>query len=110
MYRYEIDNGLVGNTSNGGETGTPQCSSQTAPADIDRRLIYGAIVNCTATPIGSGASGPPVPPITFASFFLTETVEPGPDQTIRVELVDTVVKNGNGTLTNFLRDEAQLYR
>ena len=110
MYRYEIDNGLVSSASEGGETGQRQCSSQTPPSDIDRRLIFGAIINCTATPIGSGASGDEVPPLTFASFFLTETVEAGPDQIIRVELVDTAHNNGRGTLTNFLRDEAQLYR
>ncbi len=110
MYRYEIDQGFTTTPSVGGEIGTPACSSQTAPVGNDRRLVYGAIIDCTANPIGNGASGPPVPPRTFASFFLTEMVEAGGDQIIRVELVDTVKFNGSGTLTNFLRDEAQLFR
>ena len=41
-----------------------------------------------------GASGDEVPPLTFASFFLTETVESGPDQIIRVEIVDTAKRTG----------------
>lgn len=110
LYRYEIAHpALITQSSVAGEIGSKQCSNQTAPATLDRRLIYGAIINCKTNPIGSGASGDPVPVEAFASFFLTETVESGPDQIIRVELVD-VTGGGAGSLNSFVRDEVQLYR
>jgi hypothetical protein len=49
-----------------------------------------------------------VPVKAFASFFVTEPIKDGKD--IYVELVDITGKGGRGTLDNFLRDEAQLYR
>ncbi|AZO29451.1 TadE/TadG family type IV pilus assembly protein [Mesorhizobium sp. M1B.F.Ca.ET.045.04.1.1] len=112
-YRYEIAQGIVGHPSNGGETGTPACSANKV-SDPDRRIIYGAILNCQALAaaglMGGGASSPPLPVEAFGSFFITETVESGSDQTIRVELVDVTGREGQGTLDNFLRDEVQLYR
>lgn len=112
-YRYEISQGIVNHPSNGGERGTPACSSNSV-SDPDRRLIYGAILNCQALVaaglMSGGNSSDPLPVEAFGSFFITEPVESGPDQTIRVELVDITGRGGQGTLDNFLRDEAQLYR
>ncbi|TPL10184.1 pilus assembly protein [Mesorhizobium sp. B2-4-14] len=112
VYRYEIAQGIVGHPSNGGESGTPACSPNRV-SNPDRRLIYGAILNCQALAaaglMGGGNSSPPLPVEAFGSFFITETVESGSDQTIRVELVD-VTGGGQGTLDNFIRDEVQLYR
>lgn len=112
-YRYEIAQGIVGHPSNGGEIGTPAC----APASVatpDRRILYGAILDCQALAaaglMAGGNSSPPLPVEAFASFFITEPVESGGDQTIRVELVDVTGGEGQGTLDKFLRDEAQLYR
>ncbi|RWI92709.1 pilus assembly protein TadG-related protein [Mesorhizobium sp.] len=113
VYRYEIAQGIVGHPSNGGEVGTPACSSNSV-SNPDRRIIYGAILNCQALAaaglMGGGSSSPPLPVEAFGSFFITQTVESGPDQTIRVELVDVTGREGQGTLDKFLRDEAQLYR
>ncbi|TPI26224.1 pilus assembly protein [Mesorhizobium sp. B3-1-6] len=113
VYRYEIAQGIVDHPSNGGEIGTPACSSNSV-SNPDRRIIYGAILNCQALSaaglMGGGNSSPPLPVEAFGSFFITETVESGSDQTIRVELVDVTGREGAGTLDNFLRDEAQLYR
>ncbi|RWM78271.1 MAG: hypothetical protein EOR81_14325 [Mesorhizobium sp.] len=113
VYRYEISQGIVDHPSNGGEIGTPACSPNKV-SNPDRRLLYGAILNCQALTaaglMAGGNSSPPLPAEAFASFFITETVESGSDQTIRVELVDVTGGAGQGTLDNFLRDEAQLYR
>ncbi|RWB85903.1 MAG: hypothetical protein EOQ52_20340 [Mesorhizobium sp.] len=113
VYRYEIAQGIVNHPSNGGERGTPACSNNSV-SNPDRRILYGAILNCQALAaaglMSGGNSSPPLPVEAFASFFITETVESGPDQTIRVELVDVTGREGQGTLDRFLRDEAQLYR
>jgi hypothetical protein len=80
---------------------------------VDRRLIYGAILNCTALEETNDLSGhsTDLPVEAFASFFLTEPVSsPSDDASVMVELVDITGRGGQGTLDNFLRDEAQLYR
>ena len=112
-YRYELDpNGdgntsdnIVGDQSIGGETGGPSCG-QTAVTTVDRRILYGAIIDCQANGFNGRAENVPVR--AFASFFITEPIKDGKD--IYVELVDITGKGGRGTLDNFLRDEAQLYR
>ncbi|CDX20655.1 conserved exported hypothetical protein [Mesorhizobium sp. ORS 3324] len=113
VYRYEISQGIVGHASNGGEIGAPTCSPNKV-SNPDRRILYGAILNCQALAaaglMSGGNSSPPLPVEAFGSFFITETVESGSDQTIRVELVDVTGREGQGTLDNFLRDEVQLYR
>ncbi|MEO5321782.1 pilus assembly protein [Mesorhizobium sp. CC13] len=113
LYRYELSQGIVSHPSNGGEIGAPACSPNSV-ADPDRRILYGAILNCQALAaaglMSGGNSSPPLPVEAFGSFFITETVESGPDQIIRVELVDITGRGGQGTLDNFLRDEVQLYR
>lgn len=115
LYRYEIANGLVPEPSVGGETGAPACSSATPSDDPDRRLVFGAIINCDAEFQGQ-AGKITAAPIAFASFFLTEALEKGggggerDNQTIRVELVDVTGPGGNGSLLTFERNEPQLYR
>ncbi|MCP8883580.1 pilus assembly protein TadG-related protein [Devosia sp. XJ19-1] len=111
LYIYEIENNLVSRASLGGETGAPACSA--APAvDSDRRLIYGALVNCLEQADQlNGASGESVPAVGYASFFLTEPVSQartGGD--IRAEIVDIDGIAGRGTMENFSRDQVQLYR
>jgi hypothetical protein len=78
--------------------------------------LYGAILNCQALdadpnygPI-TGGSAPPLPVEAFASFFITQPVEGGPDKIIRVELVDIAGRRGGGTMDDFARDIVQLYR
>jgi Flp pilus assembly protein TadG len=99
------------------ETGVPQCYGGGTLGDRpDRRLLYGAILNCQALdadpdygPI-TGGSAPPLPVEAFASFFITQPVESGPDRIIRVELVDIAGRRGGGTMDDFARDIVQLYR
>ncbi|RWH86467.1 MAG: hypothetical protein EOR77_21705 [Mesorhizobium sp.] len=113
VYRYEIANSLVGTASAGGEVGTPSSACQPPVTTVDRRLIYGAILNCTALEQNNDLSGhsTDLPVEAFASFFLTEPVSStSEDASVMVELVDITGRGGQGTLDDFLRDEAQLYR
>ncbi|TIM42230.1 pilus assembly protein TadG-related protein [Mesorhizobium sp.] len=113
VYKYEMSAGLVGTASIGGEVGTPPNSCQPPVTTVDRRLIYGAILNCAALEETNDLSGHStgLPVEAFASFFLTEPVSsPSDDASVMVELVDITGRGGQGTLDNFLRDEAQLYR
>ena len=114
VYKYEIANTLVGHASTGGEVGTPPSSCQPPVTSVDRRLLYGAILDCNAleaagNDLNGNSSNLPVE--AFASFFLTEPV-PGASAggSVFVELVDITGRGGQGTLDNFLRDEVQLYR
>jgi Flp pilus assembly protein TadG len=122
VYRYEVDNSLTSSTSVGGEDGAPGCyGGGTLNDDPDRRLIYGAILDCEALSDEgkiSGSHQEPLPVRAFGSFFLTEALEKGlgsvpgelDNQTFRVELVDLSGPQGNGSLDDFQRNEAVIYR
>lgn len=127
VYRYEIDNGLVGNTSDPesaaygaqSENGTPSCyahnvnnpgpTTPTTSEDDDRRVIFAAIVDC----IENGGTGITEFPVNaFASIFLVSPMEKNgtDDGSIDVEIIDITGTGGNGTLDTFVRDEAVLVR
>ncbi|HEX2725367.1 MAG TPA: TadE family protein [Beijerinckiaceae bacterium] len=127
VYRYEIDNDLVGDLSVGGggggkkgggggaqESGTPQCYSgdKTKLTDNpDRRTFVAAILDCVS--LGQqydikGGSSPPLPVTTFARFFLTEAVDKK-EGTFMVELVE-LVEPGTAAARNVIRDSVQLVR
>jgi hypothetical protein len=110
VYRYEIEspNNLLNIQSPGGERAAPQCySGSTPPSDQpDRRIIYGALMNCIAQPIDSGNSGGPYIAVAFAKFFMTEPMN-GPQDSLWVELVDVVEP---GSSNSVARDLVQLYR
>jgi len=114
MYRYELNpdgnpstnDSIVGDVAVSGETGNPSCS-QTPITTVDRRILYGAIIDCNAIGGFNGRANN-IPVRAFGSFFITEPIKDSKD--IYVELVDITGKGGRGTLDNFLRDEAQLYR
>jgi Flp pilus assembly protein TadG len=114
VYRYELDpdgdpatnDSIVGDTAVSGETGIPACN-QTPVTTVDRRILYGAIIDCDQIP-GFNGRKENVPVRAFASFFITEPIKDSKD--IYAELVDITGRGGRGTLDNFLRDEAQLYR
>lgn len=114
VYKYEMANNLVGHASNGGEVGTPPNACLAPVTTVDRRLLYGAILNCNALQAaGNNLSGNSsnLPVEAFASFFLTQPVSGANNGgSVFVELVDITGRGGAGTLDNFLRDEAQLYR
>jgi hypothetical protein len=116
IYRHEITSGLTSNPStNGGEMGTPQCNSP-GTDDPDRRIIYGALVNCIAfTNQGTDACNghSDLVSVAFAKFFMTEPVyrdtgTPAKDH-LFVELVG-VVEPGDATGNEVARDRVQLYR
>lgn len=113
VYKYEQSAGLVNHASTGGETGTPANGCPAAITSIDRRLLYGAILNCSALEAaGNDLSGHSegVPVEAFGSFFLTEPVKSASeDASVMMELVD-ISAGGQGTLDKFVRNEAQLYR
>ncbi|TPK97331.1 hypothetical protein FJ938_26450 [Mesorhizobium sp. B2-4-14] len=114
VYKYENANNLVGTASAGGEVGTPPNACQPPVTSVDRRLLYGAILNCNALQAaGNNLSGNStnLPVEAFASFFMTEPVAGAASGgSVFVELVDITGRGGQSTLDNFLRDEAQLYR
>ncbi len=116
IYRHEIDAGLadtpdnpVGGTPNpspGGEYGGPMCSNSATSDDPDRRMLYGAIINCREEELAPGQSGP-YQVEAFAKFFITEPVKKGGND-IYVELVDIFEPGGGGSGT-IIRAEVQLY-
>ncbi|WP_332699113.1 TadE/TadG family type IV pilus assembly protein [Devosia sp.] len=117
VYRYEIDNDLVADESTGGEVGTPKSGCGAPVTGVDRRLLYGAVLNCQALEAQGqdlGGHEEDLPVEVFASFFITEPVKDIPqseyDANIFVELVDVTGRYGRGTLEDFQHDEAQLYR
>lgn len=113
VYRYEIEhpNNLLDKLSPGGERGAPQCSTLTASDNPDRRIVYGAIVNCKAEEaagnLGSGRTGP-FTAAAFGSFFMAEPMDKDDvKDTLFTELVDVVEP---GEANSVARDIVQLYR
>ncbi|WP_214474156.1 pilus assembly protein TadG-related protein [Mesorhizobium sp. dw_380] len=107
LYKYEIDHGLVGTQSIGGETGTPGCAATTG--GTDRRLFQAAIVDCSSQAVVTqlnGQSGA-VPAMGFASIFLTQAIT---GSEVMAEIVDINGVRGRGTLSSLVRTEVQLYR
>jgi Flp pilus assembly protein TadG len=88
------------------EVGAPRCNANAAPAGVDRRLLYVAIVNCQALGLGGGTHSN-VPVASFAKTFLTRTVD-GSTGEILAEMVGRV---GPGTGDPEHNDsQVQLYR
>jgi hypothetical protein len=113
VYRYELEHDLVADVSTGGESGVPKSGCGTPVTEVDRRLLYGAILNCKALSEAGyslGGKDNNLPVESFASFFLTEPIKPDSNTDIYAELVDVTGREGQGTLQKFQRDEAQLYR
>ena len=96
-------------SSEGGEQGLPKCYNEPeGTSDFpDRRLIYGAVINCQEVGLSGGASGP-YSVHAFAAFFITEAMETGFGSDIYVEIVDIIGPGSFGAVE--VRDEVQLYR
>jgi len=123
IYRYEIEQGLVGDVSRGNaaftlndtyyrESGAPQCYPNSVPpvSEPDRRVLYVAIINCEENDL-RGRDTAPVE--AYASVFLATPMLPNTQSTLgrlAVEVIDISGPSGNGTLDNFVRDEANLVR
>jgi Flp pilus assembly protein TadG len=104
VYKYEVTH--KDTLYPGAELTEPQCN--TTIEGPDRRLLYVAVIDCAANPVSGGGGTYPVQ--VFASIFLTEPAGSPPDADIYGELVDITTNYGNGTLEQFQRNEAQLYR
>jgi Flp pilus assembly protein TadG len=104
VYKYEVAHKatLVPNA----EPSAPQCSTTTEGPD--RRLLYVAVIDCATNEVSGGGGTYPVQ--VFASVFLTEPAGGPPDTDIYGEIIDITTNYGNGTLDQFQRNEAQLYR
>lgn len=110
VYRWEIANNRVGSLSTGGETGNKFCSTVPTVPTPDRRVIYGAVVNCNQySSLLTGGSGTNIPVQAFAKFFLTEPAqgEVSGKKIIWAELIDVIEPGGDD---GALRDQVQLYR
>jgi Flp pilus assembly protein TadG len=112
VYKYENTTPLPSSPSKmlssyarkpSGESGDPSCGTGTST--VDRRIIYGAVINCNAEKLEPGKGG--YHAFAFAKFFMIRPMTDPPDATLWVELVD-VVRPGDGT--GIARDVVQLYR
>ena len=128
LYRYEISSGYYNRYSPNGatsspvpainstssvETGKAACaaSSGVSPVDtsigtngVDRRVMFGAIMNCAANGLQPGSNGV-YHALAFGKFFLVRPVSS--TNTLWTELIDLVYP-GDGT--GVARDKVQLYR
>ena len=114
VYRYEIENGLVGQAAvagkAAGEKGGPACySGGTVTDSPDRRVIIGAIVDCGDLNV-HGSSGGPLPVRAFGKFFLTEPVPKNPDPDAGTIFAELIGLAEPGTDKDIVRDIVQLYR
>ena len=104
VYRYEIEHGLVGDVSQGGESGAPACYTGDDLTRIpDRRILHAAIINCQSVPSMDDTQAN-VPVAAFGKFFLTLPLQ-RLQTDLYVELVG-LVQPGDGV--SF--DVVQLYR
>jgi Flp pilus assembly protein TadG len=104
VYRYEIEQGRVGDVSIGGESGAPACySGGDLPWTPDRRILHAAIVNCQSLQL-AGEEQFNVPVAAFGKLFLTLPLERSQTD-LYVEMVG-LVRPGDGV--SF--DVVQLYR
>ena len=122
IYRYEISSGyynrysVTGGTANTGaavETGVAKCaaSNNVNPVDtsigtggVDRRVLYGAIMNCAANGLQPGSNGV-YHALAFGKFFMVRPIDS--TDTLWTELIGLVYP-GDGT--GVARDRVQLYR
>mgnify|MGYP001067479155 CR=1 FL=1 len=125
VYRHEIDTGMnvvrapgdPADSGDTGEIGLPYCGTEESSpsldpvSDPDRRVMVAAIIDCTT--VGDGGGVNYIPVNSYASIFLSRPMEsagPGVDSSIDVEIVDITGFGGNGTLEEFIREEAILVR
>jgi hypothetical protein len=87
------------------EKGTPACNTSSAVSKPDRRIVYGAIVNCRAENLSPGNGG--YTALAFGKFFIIRPMQSSNNSELWLELVD-VVRPGDGT--GVARDIVQLYR
>ncbi|WP_158554666.1 Tad domain-containing protein [Methylovirgula sp. 4M-Z18] len=72
VYNYENTNSLISNTSSGGESGAPTCSSSTPDTTGLRRMLIVPIINCQSSPVSMNGAATGVPVATYGKFFMTQ--------------------------------------
>jgi hypothetical protein len=88
-----------------GENGNAMEYGGAEPADVKRRLMNVAVINCIADgPMNGNTDDFPV--VAFAKMFLSHAAEGGSDQTIYAEMVGTLLPG----VDDGLHDIVQLYR
>ena len=114
LYRWEIENDCVpgpktyGRKSVTDEEGTPVCHTKgPSQADVDRRIIYAAVLNCRELDHTVGMlPGIDLPVETFVKVFLTEPVGSGSSPTIYGEIIGPVVEGADSVS----RERAEVVR
>ena len=90
------------------ETGLPNCSAGKGIDIPDRRIIYGAIINCRAENLSTGNSGGNgYRAVAFGKFFMTRPMTSPSSSNLWTELIGLVYPGDN---TGVARDRVQLYR
>ncbi len=100
VYRWEIETGSIPGavaygTSSTPEEGTPTChASGPSTSEVDRRILYAAVLNCDEieATIGMNGSRNDLPVETFVKVFLTEPMQEGQNNTIWGEIAGPVVR------------------
>jgi len=78
-------------------------------ADMDRRVLITAVVNCIEHDVRGSADNVPV--VDFMQVFLVEPYRSGPVQDISVEVIGSIQGSGTGNpFEGLARDIVQLYR
>jgi Flp pilus assembly protein TadG len=113
IYRYEIAQNIHTDANANPvvadrEVGNPRCNPSIATDNPDRRIIYGAIINCRANGLNGGKTTN-LQAVAFGKFFMTQpmTGQNASDTTLWTELVDIVQP---GQANSVARDMVQLYR
>lgn len=90
-------------TAGGGSRfGTSACA---VPGLSERRVLYVAVINCTANGVTGSANNVPV--VAFLKALLLHPVAQGPNAEMDIEILGTVRP---GTNNQVVKDEVQLYR
>ena len=115
VYRYELAQGWESDQNANAnaaityhERGTPQCNPSIATDSPDRRIIYGAIINCRANDL-AGGKNTGIIALAFGKFFMTQPMkgQNASDTVLYTELIDIAHP---GAADGVARDIVQLYR
>ena len=102
VYQYEIDSHFLYDRSLGAETGAPQCNPRSS---ANRRILYGAIINCLSSPVTVKGNARNVPVAAFGKFFLVLPATKKTNDNIYAELNGLIQPSDHLTY-----DSVQLYR
>jgi Flp pilus assembly protein TadG len=102
VYQYEIGSNSLYDRSLGAETGAPQCNPHSS---ANRRILYGAIVNCLSSPVIVQVNARNVPVAAFGKFFLVLPATKETDGNIYAELNALIRPSDHLTV-----DSVELYR